>query len=104
MAQCQMCASANSSYETMKTSEALDDVGPRNTIAKDMNERWTPDENKRSPSKEKWSTERLRRDGAQRLPYEESIYLAHSSNVTLNLFIVFNSFICRMISSILPSP
>jgi hypothetical protein len=33
-----MCASANSSYETMKTSEALDDVGPRNTIAKD-NER-----------------------------------------------------------------
>ena len=51
-------------------------------------ERLVLDEKKRSPSKKEWSAPQ----GRATTFYEESIYLAQSSNVNLNLFMVFNSF------------
>ena len=56
------------------------------------------------PERGSYGANGVKRNNEGERNYEESIYLAHSSNVNLNLFIVFNSFICRMISSILPSP
>lgn len=47
---------------------------------------------------------RLERNNGRVMNYFVSIYLAHSSNVSLNLFIVLSSFICLTMSSIFPSP
>ena len=66
------------------------------------------DENKRSPNEGVMEQPndvgvRARNNGRER-NYEESMYRAQSSNVNLNLFMVFSSFMWRTMSSILPSP